>query len=144
MDNAGASHVISVYPPAPGPEAQPRNLFEVVNRCFQILQTSCEENWRRESDLVIAPDVGGINWDAFGRGAQLIDAGEAAALAALPEIQKWFPRGQPAASPSALALAEYRERSKPEFPFSSGARESEPSPATPRSRISPHKQSRAA
>jgi len=35
-------------------------LFEVVNRCFHVLQRSCENNWRSESDLVIAPDVGGI------------------------------------------------------------------------------------
>jgi NTE family protein len=101
----GATHVISVYLPAPGPEAQLRNVFQVVNRCFQILQSRSEENWRSESDLVIAPDVGGIQWDGFGRGAQLVEAGEAAAAAALPKIQKWFAHAQPAASRSALLVA---------------------------------------
>jgi hypothetical protein len=32
-----------------------------------------------------------MDWDAFGSGSPLIEAGEAAALAALPEIQSWFP-----------------------------------------------------
>jgi len=94
----GATHVISVYLPAPDHAAEPRNLFHVVNRCFQILQSRAEGTWRNETDLVIAPDVGGTEWDGFGRGTQLIEAGEAAALAALPDIQKWFPHVQPAAS----------------------------------------------
>jgi NTE family protein len=138
----GATHVISVYLPAPSPGAQVRNVFNVVNRCFQILQSRCEENWRSESDLVIAPDVGGIDWDGFGRGAQLIEAGEAAAVAALPDIQQWLRRLQPAASGSALRLAEVRF--KPAFPYRSGVRETEPSLAAPRTLITPHKQPRAA
>ncbi len=102
----GATHVISVYLPAPDHGAQPGNLFHVVNRCFQILQSRAEDNWRSESDLVITPDVAGTEWDGFGRGTQLIRAGEAAALAALPDIQKWFPRVRPAATKSAVLLAE--------------------------------------
>jgi len=94
----GATHVISVYLPAPDHGAEPRNMFHVVNRCFQILQSRAEGNWRSDSDLVIAPDVGGTEWDGFGRGAQLIEAGEAAALAALPDIEKWFARVRPTAS----------------------------------------------
>jgi NTE family protein len=86
----GATHVISIYLPAAGPSAQPRNVFQVVNRCFQILQGRAEDNWRSESDLVIAPDVGGIAWDAFGHGPRLIEAGEVAAAAAVPKIQQWF------------------------------------------------------
>jgi NTE family protein len=88
----GATHVISVYLPAPGPEVEPRNVFQVVNRCFQILQRRSEEHWRRETDLVIAPDVCGMDWNAFGQGPRLIEAGEAAARAVLPEIQEWFTR----------------------------------------------------
>jgi NTE family protein len=94
----GATHVVSVYLPAPSTSAQPRNIFQVVNRCFQILQGRSEENWRNETDLVIAPDVTGMDWDAFGRGSQLIEAGEAAALAALPDIQDWLTRSQPVAA----------------------------------------------
>lgn len=89
----GATHVISVYLPGSAPEMQPRNAFQVINRCFQILQSRSEDHWRRETDLVIAPDVSGMDWNAFGRGPQLIEAGEAAALAALPEICKWLTSG---------------------------------------------------
>jgi NTE family protein len=88
----GATHVISVHLPAPSPDVQPRNLFQVVNRCFQILQSRSEDHWRRESDLVLAPDVGGLDWNAFGRGPQLIEAGETAARTALPEIRQWLAR----------------------------------------------------
>ena len=88
----GASHVISVYLPAPGPDVEPRNMFQVVNRCFQILQRRSEDHWRRDTDLVIAPDVRGMDWNAFAQGPRLIEAGEAAAQAALPEIQEWFRR----------------------------------------------------
>jgi len=102
----GATHVISVNLPAYGPGAQPTNLFQVVHRCFQILQSNSEHNWRSESDLVIAPDVGGVAWDAFGRGPELIEAGEAAALAALPKIQEWFAQAQPVAAASALLAAQ--------------------------------------
>jgi len=85
----GATHVISVPLPA-APAAQPGNVFQVVNRCFQILQSRFEDSWRSETDLVIAPDVREVDWHAFDRGPQLIQAGEAAALAVLPKIQEWF------------------------------------------------------
>src|SRR5262249_22219804 len=74
----GATHVISVYLPAPDQCPQPRNMFHVINRCFQILQIRAEAAWRGETDLVITPEVGGVEWDGFGRGEQLIEAGHAA------------------------------------------------------------------
>ncbi len=96
----GATHVIAVHLPAHGNGTLPSNIFQVVNRCFQILQSRTEESWRSHSDLVISPDVRGVHWDAFGCGPELLQAGEAAALAALPAIQRWFP--QPEAAPAAL------------------------------------------
>jgi NTE family protein len=98
----GATHVISVHLPTGGPGAPPTNVFQVLNRCFQILQSRSENNWRSETDLIIAPNVHGIDWDAFGCGPQLIKAGEAAASAALPEIEEWI---QPAAARGELMLA---------------------------------------
>ncbi|HLK51135.1 MAG TPA: patatin-like phospholipase family protein [Bryobacteraceae bacterium] len=86
----GATHVISVHLPMRGPSAPPHNMFQVVNRCFQIMQCRSEEAWRNETDALIAPDVRGVDWDGFARGPQLIAAGEAAALAMLPTIQSWF------------------------------------------------------
>jgi NTE family protein len=86
----GATHVISVHLRASGPSAEPRSVFQVVNRCFQILQGFTEDNWRSETDLLIAPDVGGIGWDAFGHGRRLVEAGETAAAAAVPKIRQWL------------------------------------------------------
>jgi hypothetical protein len=65
-------------------------MFQVVSRCFQILQSRFESTWRSETIVVIAPDVRGVNWNAFGRGPELVQAGEAAALAVVPEIREWF------------------------------------------------------
>jgi NTE family protein len=86
----GATHVISVHLPAQSAAAPPTNMFQVVNRCFQIMQTHMEQCWREESDLVVVPDVRSMAWDSFGCGPALIAAGEAAAMEALPVIQNWF------------------------------------------------------
>jgi NTE family protein len=99
----GATRVISVYLPAQSEARPPRHVFEVVNRCFQILHERSEEGWRAASDLVIAPEVREVAWDGFGCGPELLKAGQEAALAALPEIQSWLaPRivPQPAPSPA--------------------------------------------
>lgn len=85
----GATHVISVHLPAAVEAPVPNNVFQVVNRCIQILQSQTEETWRRDSDLIIAPEVCGIHWDGFECGAELLKVGEAAALAAVPKIQGW-------------------------------------------------------
>jgi len=87
----GATRVIAVHLPVTVDGAQPSNMFQVVNRCFQIMQTRTEESWRVHADLVIAPDVRGVAWDAFTSGPAMIEAGEAAAMAALPAIQSWLP-----------------------------------------------------
>jgi NTE family protein len=86
----GATHVISVHLSALSSEVPPRNVFQVVNRCFQIMQSRSEDGWRGASDLVVSPDVRGIAWDAFGCGPELVEAGIAAAEAALPAIRKWI------------------------------------------------------
>jgi NTE family protein len=88
----GATHVISVHLPAQRGVEPPNNLFQVVNRCFQILSARTEEAWRQESDLVITPDVGGVEWDGFHCGPDMVKAGEVAALAALPVVSGWLPR----------------------------------------------------
>jgi len=102
----GATHVISVHLPVRGPVAEPSNVFQVVNRCFQIMQSQTESGWRNETDLIIAPDVRGVDWDAFARGTELIRAGEAAALAALPKIREWLAGAVPATLPGEIVPAE--------------------------------------
>jgi NTE family protein len=91
--NLGATHVISVHLPPPSAAHPPSNVFQVVNRCFQIMQTRTEHSWRAESDLVIAPEVSHVEWDGFTSGPEMLAAGEAAAVAALPAIRSWFPVG---------------------------------------------------
>jgi NTE family protein len=86
----GATHVVSVWlPPAPC-RRPPANVFQVIRRCFQIMQGRSESGWRDESDLIIAPDLKAVEWDGFEAGRELLNAGEEAATAAMPAIQSWF------------------------------------------------------
>jgi NTE family protein len=100
----GATHVISAFLPAQAEAPPPRHVFEVVNRCFQIMNRRNEDGWRAVSDLVITPDVRDIGWDGFGCGPELLKAGEAAALEALPEIQSWLAPPPEPAGASQVAL----------------------------------------
>ena len=72
----GATHVISLHLPMQGSAAMPTNMFHVINRCFQILHSRTEISWRQHSDMVIEPDVRGMEWDAFDSAAQLVKAGK--------------------------------------------------------------------
>jgi hypothetical protein len=53
------------------------------------MQSRTENSWRAESNLVIAPDVSHVEWDGFTSGPEMLAAGEAAALAAIPAIRRW-------------------------------------------------------
>lgn len=97
MREMGANRVISVFLPTQVPVVDPRNMFEVVNRCFQVMHARTETEWRQHSDLVIAPQVCGMSWDCFQSSEQLIQAGEQAAQAALPQIRSWLAAGKIAA-----------------------------------------------
>jgi NTE family protein len=92
----GATHVISVALPPSTPSRLLGRVYRVVKDCFQLPDTRSDDGWRRDSDLVITPDVAEVDWYAFGRGSMLVQAGEAAALAALPTIQEWLGRMQSA------------------------------------------------
>jgi NTE family protein len=104
----GATRVISVHLPGQGPDVVHTNMFQVVNRCFQILQGRAEDNWRKYSDLILTPSVRTVQWDGFGNGLDLIRAGQAAALEALTRIQAWIDADRAAATPR----AEQRERER--------------------------------
>ena len=86
----GATHVISACLPMQGPAVVPGNMLQVVNRCFQILQSRAEESWRRHSDIIVTPDVTGVAWDGFKSGVEMVEAGERAAEAVLPQVKKWL------------------------------------------------------
>ncbi len=86
----GATHVISSCLPMHGPAVVPGNMLQVVNRCFQILQSRSEDGWRRHSDLIMAPDVTAVAWDGFKSAGEMIEAGEHAAETVLPQIRNWL------------------------------------------------------
>jgi NTE family protein len=88
----GATHVISVSVPPPACTRPPKDVFQVIRRCFQIMQTHSEGTWRNATDLVIVPDLKSIDWNGFEAGPELVKAGEAAALGALPVIRSWLPQ----------------------------------------------------
>jgi len=98
----GATRVISVCLPMQGPAIVPGNMLQVVNRCFQILQSRAEETWRRHSDIIISPEVTSVAWDGFKSGKEMIEAGERAAEAVLPQIKKWLEPPHVAAATSPL------------------------------------------
>jgi NTE family protein len=87
----GATHVVSVVLPMPNETVDPHNMLSVVTRCFQIMNARTEAQWRRHSNIVIAPDVKDVGWNAFESAHALIDAGERAAMAVVPQILRWFP-----------------------------------------------------
>ena len=81
----GADIVIAVYLEAGG-IANPRTAVDVISRSFNIIQKHTDVTWRQQADVIIEPDVSTFAWDDFTKTPELIAAGEAAAMKALPEI----------------------------------------------------------
>jgi len=82
----GADIVIAVYLEA-GNIEQPRTFTDVLSRAFNILQRHSDLQWRTQADVIIEPDVKPFVWDDFTKTPEMVAAGEAAALAALPQIR---------------------------------------------------------
>jgi NTE family protein len=100
----GADRVISVAIPNQEGTGDYGNMLSVVSRCFQIMSGRTQNSWRRYSSVVIAPPVADMSWDSFASANKLIQAGEQAARAALPAIQKWLASPNQAPDPRAKAL----------------------------------------
>jgi NTE family protein len=71
-----------------GYRGAPTNIFQVVSRAVSAAQKHQLEIWERHADLVLRPDVQSLAWDDFDRAEEAIAAGAAAALRALPRIEK--------------------------------------------------------
>lgn len=85
----GAAHVLGVSVGVEdGQRGAPTNIFQVVSRAVSAAQKHQLEVWERHADLVLRPDVQHLAWDDFARADEAIEAGAAAALRALPRIQK--------------------------------------------------------
>jgi NTE family protein len=82
----GADVVIAVYLEA-GNLEQPRTFTDVLSRSFNIIQRHTDLTWRQQADVIIEPDVKPFVWDDFTKTPDLVAAGAAATLAALPEIR---------------------------------------------------------
>jgi NTE family protein len=81
----GADVVIAVYLEAGGIE-NPRTAVDIISRSFNIIQKHTDLTWRQQANVIIEPDVSSFAWDDFTKTPELIAAGEAAAMNALPEI----------------------------------------------------------
>src|SRR5271167_4215602 len=82
----GADIVIAVYLEA-GNVEEPRTFTDVLSRSFTIIQRHTDLTWRQQADVIIEPNVTPFVWDDFTKTPELVAVGEAAALAALPEIR---------------------------------------------------------
>lgn len=82
----GADIVIAVYLEA-GNLEEPRTFTDVLSRAFTIIQRHADLTWRTQADVIIEPDVKPFVWDDFSKTREMVAAGEAAALAALPQIR---------------------------------------------------------
>src|SRR2546422_1293064 len=80
-----------------GHRGAPTNIFQVVSRAVSAAQKHQLEVWERHADLVLRPDVQSLAWDEFDRADEAIAAGAAAALRALPRIEKLLGQKQDAA-----------------------------------------------
>jgi NTE family protein len=81
----GADVVIAVYLEAGGIE-NPRTAVDIISRSFNIIQKHTDLTWRQQANVIIEPDVSSFAWDDFTKTPELVAAGEAAAMNALPEI----------------------------------------------------------
>lgn len=86
LPQLGANYVISVAIPNNDGIEDYGNMFSVVSRCFQVMSARNQHTWRRFSNAVIAPPVANMTWDSFASAKKLIELGEQAARAALPQI----------------------------------------------------------
>jgi len=91
LRDMGCTHIVSVSIPDSTDCLDPRSVFSVITRCFQIMNGRTQTEWRRWSNLVISPDVAGLSWDSFEQCSCLVEAGEKAAEAAVTEIRRWLP-----------------------------------------------------
>lgn len=64
----------------------PGVLRRVAGQSIAILQYNLARENCRDADIIIAPDVYGFGWDTFWKPAQVIEGGEQAAMAMLPQI----------------------------------------------------------
>jgi len=83
----GAEVVIAMSVPPPARKPPSRNQFSVAYHAISIMAAEIGRLRANEADVVIATEVGKVDFDDFSQKRRLIEAGEAAARAALPAIR---------------------------------------------------------
>ena len=83
----GADVVIAMAVPPPAPKPPARNQLAVAYHAVSLMSTEIGRLRAGEADVVIEAKVGQVDFDDFSQKRRLIEAGEAAARAALPAIR---------------------------------------------------------
>jgi NTE family protein len=84
----GAQVVIAVAIPPDIPDETPTNPLVIAYRAVTIMASQIGNLRAREADIVIRPEVGDVAFDDFSQKKRLIESGEVAARAALPQIRE--------------------------------------------------------
>jgi NTE family protein len=103
----GANIVISVVLEAESVQ-KPKTVIDVIGRSFSIVRLQADLAWEAKSDVVISPRVREFAWDDFLKTPKLVEAGEAAAIEALPRIREVLERGPEPPTPLAQDAREKR------------------------------------
>lgn len=83
----GADVVIAVAIPRPAPKEAPENPVEVAYYSMLLMSGEIARCRAKEADVVLWPDVGDVSFNDFSQKKRLIEAGEAVARRAMPEIR---------------------------------------------------------
>jgi NTE family protein len=84
----GAAVVIAVSIPANVPAQTPDNPLEIAYHAVSLMSAEITRLRCREADVVISPDAGDVAYDDFTQKKRLMEAGAAAARAAVPAIKQ--------------------------------------------------------
>lgn len=110
----GAERVLGVHLSAHWDQNRtPRHLFEVIGQCFSIAQAKMSEQWKKDAELVLEPDVRGYSYDCFDRCDELIAIGENAARAILPQLRMLLNIPEPVLNLASAALPPTAPSSQP-------------------------------
>lgn len=111
----GAERVLGVHLSAHWDQNRmPRHLFEVIGQCFSIAQEKMSEQWKKDADLILDPEVGGYSYDCFDHCDELIAMGENAARAILPQVRALLNISEPVLDLASAALPATVPSSQPD------------------------------
>jgi NTE family protein len=90
LADMGPDRIIAVHLKTRAGLGGPRNVFEVIAKCYSIVQQQSVALWRLKADVVVEPEVRLFRYNDFERVPELLRAGENAMRDSLPSIRAWF------------------------------------------------------